>query len=125
MTGRSCRRYFRAIIRLSLGLVVIVVIALVIDTSLVKISVLVTSESGSVTRINSFIVIVSVTIIIELVILAFIKNQTIQIRGKKIYIDTLHKVTTILQVTIVGIVILVALQVILVHNISPEPSLQY
>src|SRR5689334_2339097 len=80
------------------ALLVIEVIALIIDTSLVKTSVLTTSQSGSVTRTNSFFVIVTVTIIIELVVLVFVRNQTMQIRLNNSHIDTLHNITTIMQV---------------------------
>jgi hypothetical protein len=93
-------------------LVSIVVVLLVIDTSLVRTSVLVTSESGSDIRINSFIVIISLTVVIEFVVLGFVRNHTMEIRRKKNHIDTLRRITTLSQVAIVAMVILIALQII-------------
>lgn len=95
------------------ALLIIEVIALIVDTSLVKTSVLTTSQSGSVTRTNSFFVIVTVTIITELVVLVFVRNQTMQIRRNNSHIDTLHNIATIMQVIIMGIVVLIIFQIIL------------
>ena len=92
----------------------ILIAAFVIDTSLIKTSMLTTSQSGSTTRINFFIIILSITIVGQFLILRFVRQETNEIRRKKeLHINTIHNVVTIFQSIITGILIFIILQIVL------------
>jgi hypothetical protein len=100
--------------KILLPLMVILVVALITDTSLIKTSVLTTSESGSATRVKSFVIILSITVAGQFAILAFVRHQTMEIRRKKeIYINTINNVVTTIQFIVIGILVFVILQILL------------
>jgi predicted nucleic acid-binding protein/DNA-binding protein Fis len=100
--------------RLIFAAVIIVVVALTIDTSFIKTSILTTSESGSSQRVDSFVVIISITLIGQYLILAFVKNKSKEIiRKKELRIDVIHKIVTIVQYALTAILIFIILQLVL------------
>src|SRR5690349_13760174 len=107
--------------KLIFAVVLIVVFAVIADTSLIKTSVLITTESGSSTRIDLFIAILLMIIIGQFLILAFVRWKTSEIREKnKLHINTIHKIITISQCILTVILVIIILQIILTsqYNIN-------
>ena len=93
---------------------IIVVFALIVDTSLIKTSILTTSETGSPQRVDYFIVIISITLAGQYLILGFVKNKSKEIRRKKwLRTDAIHKIVTIVQYALTTILLLIILQLVL------------
>ena len=96
------------------AVVSIVVVVLVIDTSLIKTSILTTSESGSAARINFFIMILSVTIVAQFIILAFVRQETRDIRRKKeLHIHAINTIVTISQSVLTVLLLFIILQIVI------------
>ena len=100
---------------------IIVVFALIVDTSLIKTSILTTSETGSPQGVDYFIVIISITLAGQYLILGFVKNKSKEIRRKKwLRTDAIHKIVTIVQYALTTILLLIILQLVLTsqHNVN-------
>jgi hypothetical protein len=93
--------------------IIIVVIALIYDTSL-KVSNFTTSQSGSLQRVYSFIVIISIILVGQYLILGFVRDKSKVIRGKKVLrIDVINKIVTIVQYVLTVILVLVTMEIVL------------
>jgi len=100
--------------KIMFAVVAIVVVVLVIDTSLIKTSILTTSESGSATRINFFITILSVIVVAQFIILAFVRQETRDIRRKKeLHIHAINTIVTISQAVLTVLLLFIILQIVI------------
>jgi len=92
----------------------VVVVALILDTSLIKTSGVTTSQSGSAARVDFFVIILSITIIGQFLILGFVREKSVEIRrNKELRINTIQKIVTLLQSVLTGILIFIILQIVL------------
>ena len=111
LTALSTIAYRNKII---LAVVCIVVVALILDTSLIKTSGIITSQSGSAARVDFFVIILSITIIGQFLILGFVRAKSVEIRRNKgLRINTIQKIVTLLQSVLTGILIFIILQIVL------------
>lgn len=99
--------------------VIIAVIVLILDTSIIKTSILTTSESGSSQRVQSFVIILSITIAIQYLILRFVKDKSETIRRiSELHINMIHKIVTMIQYVLTGVLVFVVLQITLTSEYS-------
>src|SRR5919107_2096679 len=90
----------------------IVIVALVIDTSLIKIY-LISGQSLLSWKIVIFLIIATVYAIGQYFVLEFVKQRSREIRTRKqLHLDTIHKIVTIVQYILTAIIIFIILQIL-------------
>jgi hypothetical protein len=100
--------------KIILAVMCIVVAALILDTSLIKTSEITTTQTGSAARVDFFVIILSITIIGQLLTLGFVRLKSVEIRRKKeLRINTIQKIVTLFQAVIIVILIFIISQIIL------------
>ncbi|PWU78753.1 MAG: hypothetical protein DLM72_21140 [Candidatus Nitrosopolaris wilkensis] len=103
--------------KIILAVVCVVVVALILDTSLIKTSAITTSQSGSPARVDFFVMVLSITIIGQFLILGYVRQKNVGIRrNKELHINTIQKIVEVLQVVITGILIFIILQILLTNQ---------
>jgi hypothetical protein len=109
----SASRYNNKII---LVIMSIVIAALVVDTSLIKISNLLSNQSYYGWRISLFIVIAAVYMVGQYLVLGFVRQKSKEIRIEAPYLNIINKIVAIAQCVLTAIILLVILQIVVMSR---------
>lgn len=99
--------------KVALCIVMVLVVVLLVDTSLTKISDLFTSHLAPSWRIGVFAVIALTYILGQFLILEFVKHESEEIRSRpELHLTTIHKMVQIIQYILAGIILVIIFQIL-------------
>jgi hypothetical protein len=96
--------------------VYIILVTVVVDTMINQNVDRLVAQNTSALGISIFMLIVSVCIIGQYLVLYFAKEKTREIRSKSRYIDILHRIATIIQYILIGVLILVMINILVLQQ---------
>lgn len=101
--------------KLILGVIPVIIVALTLDTSILRISSFLTSQYLSYWRIFAFTLVVIIYVIGQLVVLRYVKQKSRSIRAdESLRLGLVRKVVTICQYALSTIIVFISLEVLLI-----------